>query len=205
MSQIHLQNTSSQAPADKVEGSSLCAETCAGRADAETVERFKQLMNDSQAGSHALFQDDASQSQQSAASLFQMPESFCLQFSEQVENVSQASPLSDVDLEMLVERILVSTPESGVQEVRLTLGGELLNGTEIVIRRDALGQISVQLHAHDAAAFQSLVASQNELSHALKARLADPVSVSVAYEGQPSGNDAERRSKGYYPQDNSEA
>lgn len=120
-------------------------------------------------------------------------------FAGRIEEAPAAQPiLTSVELEALVERILVSTPESGVNEVRLALGGERLKGTEVVIRRDALGQLSVQLHANEAAAFQALSASQAELRQRLEDHESAEVSVTIAY--GHSGNDTERRSRGLFQQ-----
>lgn len=138
-----------------------------------------------------------------ASSLFHNAFSLSPQTVEHVDAPSQPSLLREVDLETLVERILVSSAESGTKEVRLILGGDVLKGTEVIIQRDVLGALAIQLHAHDAAIFQTLVAAQGELKLLLESRMADPIQIIVDF-GNGSGNDTERRSKGYFQQDNVE-
>lgn len=68
--------------------------------------------------------------------------------------------------EKLVERILVSGPDGG-HEIRLTLGKDVLPGTEIRLQRGSDGVLSVHLATDNAASFQTLVGAQESL----KARL----------------------------------
>ena len=104
--------------------------------------------------------------------------------------------LSEEDLNMLVERILVSAADNGTQEVRLILNERVLAGTEIILSRDISGQLSVTLHCTDVNTFQTLVASQFDLKQMLESR--ETSSVQVAVDIHQDGNDAERRSQGYF-------
>ena len=119
------------------------------------------------------------------------------------EQLSGCPPLADVDLEMLVDRILVSASDIGRHEVRLTLSGHVLGGTEIVLQRSLEGMLIVTLQCTDISSFQTLVASQMEL----KARLEDYEnrSVQVSVDIDKERNDADRRSRGYTEQEPQEA
>jgi len=150
------------------------------------------------------YAEDAACGKPDASALFQMHGSFGLLFADHIDAIAGGASLSDIDLEMLVERILVSTSDSASQEVRLTLSGDRLAGTEIRIQRDIHGVLTVQFHAHDAAAFQTLVAAQGDLRQILEARISTPVTITVD-NGNESGNDTEHRSKGYFQQDGCEA
>ena len=110
--------------------------------------------------------------------------------------VAPQASLSEDDLNMLVERILVSAANDGTQEVRLILNERVLSGTEIILSRDHSGQLVVSLHCTDASTFQTLVASQFDLKHLLEARETSAVHVSVDI--HQDGNDSERRSQGYF-------
>ena len=108
-----------------------------------------------------------------------------------------------IDLEMLIDRILVSASDIGRHEVRLTLSGHVLGGTEIVLQRSLEGMLIVTLQCTDISSFQTLVASQMEL----KARLEDYEnrSVQVSVDIDKERNDADRRSRGYTEQEPQEA
>ena len=116
---------------------------------------------------------------------------------------SVAPPLSPEALEALVDRILVSSAELGRSEVRLALKDSVLGGTEIVLSRSTEGQLIVSLHCTSEPSFQTLVASQMDL----KARLEDfenrSVQVSVDFDREDS--DADRRSRGYFEQEQQDA
>ena len=123
---------------------------------------------------------------------------------DSVSSTSASAALAEIDMEALVERILVSAPENGAQEVRITLADNVLHGTEVIIQRDALGQLVVSLRTDDASAFQALVAAQHEL----KARLDDlePLEVRVNVDmGGEEKNDHDRRSRGLFNQEYQEA
>ena len=110
--------------------------------------------------------------------------------------------LTQEELEILVDRILVSAAKDGMQEVRLTLSQSILAGTEIVLSRAVDGQLTVVLHCTDASAFQTLVASQADLQKMLEAHEAEGVNVSVNIHQE--SNDAGRRSRGYFEFDPAE-
>lgn len=204
MSQMSIQDCTFSPSTDKVsEYSPFQHEGVRRSAAREDVDRFDQAMEDrSQSGDTD--QEQAQTALPQGGVPFAMGSPLESLFAGRIEQAVAAQPLlSEVELEALVERILVSTPESGGNEVRLTLGGDLLKGTEIVIQRDALGQLSVQLHASEAAAFRALTASQAELRDRLEVHEAAEVHVAIAYEH--SGNSAEHRSRGLFQQYHPEA
>ena len=124
-------------------------------------------------------------------------------FAGSTEQVSGA-PQTDMKLlESMVERILVSAPEQGGQEVRLAIQSDALRSTEITIRRDAEGRLSVVLHSADQAAFQTLVSAQGGLKQILESNEKAEVRVSVtgdARDAHPEENDSRQRSRGYFTQ-----
>ena len=209
MSHLYL-NEISSTPSRVDSGSALSADRTRPAADREAVERFNKAMDEGE-GSRDTADDllpfqYGAHTAQDASSLFGMHGSFGALFAESVEQTAALPPLSGPELDMLVERILVSRPESGGAEVRLILGGEMLNGTEIIIQRDGLGLLSVQLHAHEATAFQTLVASRSDLADALERFESGTVRVAVEYSGEGRDeSDAERRSKGLFLYDSPEA
>ena len=101
--------------------------------------------------------------------------------------------------EKLVERILVSGPDGG-HEIRLTLGKDVLPGTEIRLQRGSDGVLSVHLATDNAASFQTLVGAQESL----KARLGSfekDVRVEVISErggAEAESGDGRRQSRGEY-------
>ncbi|MBO4312323.1 MAG: hypothetical protein J5828_04935, partial [Desulfovibrionaceae bacterium] len=100
-------------------------------------------------------------------------------------------------LENMVERILVSAPEQGSHEVRLTLNAQFLHGTDIVLNRDAAGALSVTLQANDPSAFQTLVAAQGELKQLLETQERAEVRVTVTDNTPQEQNDSRQHSRGY--------
>lgn len=106
------------------------------------------------------------------------------------------------DLNALVSRILVSSPEKGSTEVRLTLSDAALRGTEVTLLRDAAGMLSVKIVAADPRAFQTLVASRGDLVSALEAQ--ESAGVSVVMEDGSDANDTRQRSRGLDALDNHE-
>lgn len=118
------------------------------------------------------------------------------------EGAAAASGFPEGDLNALVSRILVSSPEKGSTEVRLTLSDAALGGTEVTLLRDAAGMLSVKIVAADPRAFQTLVASRGELVSALEAQ--EPGGVSVVMEDGADANDTRQRSRGLDALDNNE-
>ena len=114
----------------------------------------------------------------------------------------QAKPvaaLDAIDLNELVSRILVNTPESGKAEVRLTLQDNVLRGTEISIARDNDGLLTVRIVTDNATSFQTLVASRNDLQAILQQQEGRIiVNVEMLDESDSEQNDSRRRSKGLY-------
>ena len=97
--------------------------------------------------------------------------------------------------EKLVERILVSGPDGG-HEIRLTLGKDVLPGTEIRLQRGSDGVLSVHLATDNAASFQTLVGAQESLKARLESFEKD-VRVEVVSErgGAEAENGDGRRSR----------
>lgn len=88
------------------------------------------------------------------------------------EAVSSALP-SDLQqlTDELVDKILVSDPKyTAGSEVRLTLGqgSGSLNGTEIVLRRDLEGMLTVEIACRNQEQFKKFVAVRNDLVQALQ-------------------------------------
>lgn len=109
-----------------------------------------------------------------------------------------AAPQSTDDaLQALVSRILVSSPDKGGAEVRLTLNDGVLRGTEIMLQRDLSGALTVRCTTTDPASFQTLVAQQHTLREALAAAEHEPVTVEMYEERtEAEQNDTNRRSRG---------
>lgn len=118
------------------------------------------------------------------------------------EGAAAASGFPEGDLNALVSRILVSSPEKGSTEVRLTLSDAALRGTEVTLLRDAAGMLSVKIVAADPRAFQTLVASRGDLVSALEAQESE--GVSVVMEDGSDANDTRQRSRGLDALDNHE-
>ena len=114
----------------------------------------------------------------------------------------QAKPATGVDaidLNELVTRILANTPESGKTEVRLTLQDNVLRGTEISIARDNDGLLTVRIVTDNAASFQTLVATRNDLQAILQQQEGRIiVNVEMLDDSDSEQNDSRRRSKGLY-------
>ena len=140
--------------------------------------------------------DEAGASQTSFSSLFSMSSPLDSLFAGKAEAAAPAAQLAEADLDTLVERILVSTPESGGHEVRISLGDSVLRGTEIILQRGLDGMLSVSLNTTDAASFQTLVSAQNELKRMLETRENGDVRVEVSRDNGHDGNDADRESRG---------
>ena len=101
--------------------------------------------------------------------------------------------------EKLVERILVSGPDGG-HEIRLTLGNDVLPGTEIRLQRGSDGVLSVHLATDNAASFQTLVGAQESLKARLESFEKD-VRVEVVSErgeAEAENGDGRRQSRGEY-------
>lgn len=108
-----------------------------------------------------------------------------------------ASQSTDDALQALVSRILVSSPDKGGAEVRLTLNDGVLRGTEIMLQRDLSGALTVRCTTTDPASFQTLVAQQHTLREALAAAENEPVTVEMHEERTDAEqNDTNRRSRG---------
>ncbi len=120
---------------------------------------------------------------------------------EQMTQAQDAGPLEQGDLQQLVDRILVATPEDGGNEVRLTLGSQILPDTEIILHRDMDGMLSVTLSSSNASSFQTLVSSQGTLQDMLERLEKRSVHVDVLRDSGREENDTGRRSRGYMTED----
>ncbi len=120
---------------------------------------------------------------------------------EQVQAASASAGPDSAELEQLVERILVSSPEKGGHEVRLSLGSQTLPGTEIVLQRGVDGRLSVVVNCTDASSFQTLVAAQDTLQSRLSSLENSDVRVVVTQDTDREENDNNRRSRGYMEED----
>lgn len=177
--------------------------------DKESSDLFLRKLEERNSGRHDLESgesrhDDQSAPESDASPLGGMTSPLESLFSGRMEQVQSATPAPSApaeadgaELAQLVERILVSTPENGGHEVRLSLGSHTLSGTEIILQRDAGGLLSVTLSSTDASAFQTLVASQGTLKTMLENMENNEVRVTVTREADREDNDANRRSRGY--------
>ncbi len=122
---------------------------------------------------------------------------------EQTAAPAAPEPALDTqELEKLVDRILVSSPEKGGHEVRLSLGSHNnLQGTEIVLQRSVDGSLSVSVNCSDPSSFQTLVAAQTSLKAELERMEKAEVRVEVSHQTDREDNDANRRSRGYMAED----
>ena len=145
------------------------------------------------------------ESQSAMASLFSQTNmgAFASQFNNAVQGGApqEAPMLNAQEVQQIADRILVSAPESGAQEVRITPNSNLLPGTEIVVARDANGMLQVSVKTTDPAAFQTLVGAQGDLKDALQSRETQAVRVVIASDEAGAGdNDSRRRSAGLFEQ-----
>ena len=128
-------------------------------------------------------------------------------FSQRMPVQAEAAPpqheAPGMDIEKLVDRILVSSPEAGGHEVRLTLENHVLPHTTIMIRRDNDGMLSVTLTSTDASSFQTLVSAQGSLKSMLDSMEKNDVRVVVSQtaENGREENDTGKRSRGYMQED----
>ncbi|HJD98147.1 type III secretion protein [Mailhella massiliensis] len=120
-------------------------------------------------------------------------------FSGRMEQAAptSASVLEGPEMEKLVEQILVSTPEQGGHEVRLSLGGNNLQGTEIVLQRGVDGGLFVSVNCDNPSSFQTLVSAQAALKAELERMEKAEVRVEVSHNADREENDTNRRSRGY--------
>ena len=181
--------------------------------DPETSDQFLRKL-EREPGRHDLesggTRDEAevrSSAQETPSSLSGMTSPLESLFSGRMEQMTQTaaatptSPVEHDDLQQLVERILVATPESGGNEVRLTLGSRVLPDTEVILHRAADGMLSVTLNSSNASSFQTLVSAQGTLQQMLEQLENGPVRVEVYSDSGREDNDSRRRSRGYMPED----
>lgn len=110
---------------------------------------------------------------------------------------SEEATIGDM-VDTLVERILVSEPDTGNPEVRITLGEGALAGTELSLSRAPDGQLFVRLSCSEFAAFQTAVGAQDSLRAALE-RSGENVRVEVTRSGGSDdaggGNEGDARQR----------
>lgn len=116
-------------------------------------------------------------------------------------SVEAAGPISDPDamdtlVNKMVDRILVSDPAKGQQEVRLTFNDAALKGTDVTLSRATDGQLMVKLDTTDKASYQTLVGAQDSLRAALE-RTGQNVRVEASLSSEQQDNNSNQRSKGY--------
>lgn len=117
---------------------------------------------------------------------------------EEAPSVAAPAEAPDqAELEKLVKKILVSTPEQGGHEVRISLGSHVLPDTEITLQRDMDGRLFVTLSSSDASSFQTLVAAQDSLKSMLEKLENGSVRVVVTQNSEREENDSGRRSRTY--------
>lgn len=212
MSNLNIEHTTSissptpDATPSKVDLSALLPlESEAGEQFTRAVEQFTRILGDSEPrhdlDSGQSYNDDSPQptpSMPSVSSLFSMSNPLDALFSGTVEQVPPTqNSLSEADLVQIVNKILVSTPDTGGSEIRLTLGGNMLQGTEIIIQRDLTGKLFVELNANNDNMFQTLVEAQSSLKKALDIHEKSDVRVQVTQDSGREENDTGRRSRGY--------
>lgn len=120
-------------------------------------------------------------------------------FASKMDAIAAPAPAAvnlDELVDGLVQRILVSDPKTGgPAEIQLQLNDSVLSDTQITLRRDPDGLLSILLATGNAASMQTLVSARQSLHDQLEKH--GPVSVSINEtkgNGQ-SDNDANRRSQ----------
>lgn len=119
----------------------------------------------------------------------------------QAAQVGQAAPVGapdamDAVVDKMVDRILVSEPGKGQQEVRLSFNDSALKGTEVTLFRSLDGQLNVKLNTTDAASYQTLVGAQDSLRTALE-RSGQNVRVEANLSSNQQDNNPNQRSSTY--------
>lgn len=100
----------------------------------------------------------------------------------------------------LSERILVAETPQGGHEVRITVGQDILPGTEISLTRYPDGGLTAVLITDNAATLQTLVAGRDDLRHRLENMGEKNVRVDVRTSTGDNSGDMDRRSRGLiYP------
>ena len=178
--------------------------------DRESADLFMKSLEEERPGRHDLEsggtkKEETSPTPDAFASLAGMTNPLESLFSGRMEGVAPADPAAQgpdqAELEKLVERILVSTPEQGGHEVRLSLGSHALPGTEITLHRDMTGMLSVMLSSSDASSFQTLVSAQDSLKSMLEKLEGSSVRVEDTKDSGREDNDSGRRSRTYMTED----
>lgn len=169
----------------------------------QSVANFESAMQDKQADNskqgYTGTQGEAPQ--ESLASLFQsMSMPMDSLFSQMTQSTTATSaPTSEINqlTTTLAERILVSDPKGGEQEVRIMLNDSTLRGTEIRITRTPEGMLNLTLATDNASSFQTLVGAQDSLKQKLEQMEKSDVRVTVMDESQQNDNNENRRSAGF--------
>ena len=167
-----------------------------GRLPANDVDQKSVLENESP--------NDAAALRDLFSGMMRPAETFAAGRTEQAAAPAPANAADHPQLEKIVERILVSAPDQGGQEVRITLSSQALQGTDIILHRNVTGELSVTLQTGDPRSFQTLVASQGELKQLLETQEKGEVRVTVAGDTPQEQNDSNRRSRGYTSYENDE-
>ena len=151
-------------------------------ADEDAVQRFEKAMTEPQ---------------KDACAPCALPQPFPLpgqlQTAPPVSGTGSAAP----DWDTLLQRILVAEYDSQGTEVRLTLGDNVLPGTEIRLLRCGDGSLDVSLVTDNPASWQTLVAAQEDLRQRLERQSQGNVRVHVRSSAQADTDaDSRRRSRG---------
>ena len=147
------------------------------KADKKDIELFEHTKNQGQRENDNLNQNkDAENKPNDLSSIFSslMSQNNAMTASQEttvqsINNIPVPNELEKLTTD-LVDRILVANPKfQGEHEVRLTLSQNSgLMGTEIILRRDLDGLLSVVINAHNQEQFKKLVSVRNDLNVALE-------------------------------------
>jgi type III secretion system needle length determinant len=173
------------------------------RADEEAQARAKQ---DSQ---HQSGQDEAedkpSQQDDQDTKAHSMSNPFESLFANQMQKIvasttsaSQAPQDLPELASKLADRILVSQPDAAQQEVRISLGKDIMPDTEICLQRDLNGQLNIIITSKNPSSFQTLVAEQHTLRQLLEKQEGAEVRVEIQQGETEDDGDKKQRSRGYY-------
>ena len=149
--------------------------------------------------SHAPDEDTSAEAEALSSMFSRMTGPLDTLFAGRTAQTAETAAPSGALAEKLVERILVSGPDGG-HEIRLTLGKDVLPGTEIRLQRGSDGVLSVHLATDNAASFQTLVGAQESLKARLESFEKD-VRVEVVSErggAEAENGDGRRQSRGEY-------
>jgi type III secretion system needle length determinant len=215
MTDLEIQNSRTMS----AETQNMTEDTCSVQPDRADAERFLKALegdeqrHDSESGKSfsskedltALHQQEGDSSplslQGTEQSLRNMSNPLDGLFSMKTAHPETPHSVDRSQLEQLVDRILVSSPEQGGHEIRLSLNSTVLKDTEVILTRNLDGRLSVTLQTPDTSSFQTLVSARGELQSLLEEQEDSPVQVTVDQDSSDEYNDTRRRSRGYQEQE----